>query len=98
MLREGPRVHADACDWLRVDVYLTKPLVYRAVLFAGSGYDAAIMDRVRGRGGSVLAVGAEVPHAAQTVRYHGDHDADVALLTEVLVPELIAATVWRAQG
>ena len=101
MLREGPRLRADACeagDWLHVDVYLTKPLAYRAMLFAGSSYDAAIMGWMHGRDGRVLAVGADVPGAASTVRYRRDDIADVALLTEVLVPELIAATVWRAQA
>jgi hypothetical protein len=101
MLREGPRLQADACeagDWLHVDVYLTKPLDYRAILFAGSGYDEAIMGWMRERGGSVLAVGADVPDATQTVRHPGDGDADVALLTEPLVPELIASTVWRARA
>jgi hypothetical protein len=30
------------------------------------------------------------------VRYPGDSDDDVRLLTEVLVPELLAARAWRA--
>jgi fructoselysine-6-P-deglycase FrlB-like protein len=97
MLREGPRLQADACeagDWLHVDVYLTKPLDYRAILFAGSAYDAPIMEWMRERDGRVLAVGAHVGGAAQALRYPGDERDDVALLTEVLVPELIAATAW----
>jgi fructoselysine-6-P-deglycase FrlB-like protein len=101
MLREGPRLHADACeagDWLHVDVYLTKPLAYRAILFAGSAYDDPIMGWMRERDGRVLAVGADVPDAAQTVRYARDDDEYVSLLTEALVPALIAAAVWRAQA
>lgn len=42
MFREGPRLQADACetgDWLHVDVYLTKPLDYQALVFAGSRFD-----------------------------------------------------------
>ena len=100
MLREGPRRTADACesgDWLHVDVYLTKPLDYRAILFAGSRFDGAIMEWMRERGGRVLAVGGDVPGVRQTVRYPGDDVREVALLTEVLVPELVAATWWRAQ-
>jgi len=100
MLREGPRRTADACesgDWLHVDVYLTKPLDYRAILFAGSRFDAAIMDWMRERGGRVLAVGGDVPGARRAVRYPGDDVREVALLTEVLVPELVAAAWWRAQ-
>jgi len=37
--------------------------------------------------------------AAETLdalRYPGDHDDDVRLLTEVLVPELVAARAWQA--
>lgn len=100
MLREGPRLVADACetgDWLHVDVYLTKPLDYRAVLFAGSRFDAAVMGWVADRGATVVAVGGDVPGAAATVRYPGDDDRDVATLTEVLVPELIAASAWAEQ-
>jgi fructoselysine-6-P-deglycase FrlB-like protein len=101
MLREGPRRTADACesgDWLHVDVYLTKPLDYRAILFAGSRFDGAIMAWMRERGGRVLAVGGAVPGVRQTVRYPGDDVREVALLTEVLVPELVAAAWWRTQA
>lgn len=99
MFREGPRLVADACetaDWLHVDVYLTKPLDYRAILFAGSRADLELMRWVDERGASVLAVGADVPGAVSVVRYRGDDDERVALLSETLVPELIAATVWAA--
>jgi glucosamine--fructose-6-phosphate aminotransferase (isomerizing) len=100
MLREGPRRTADACesgDWLHVDVYLTKPLDYRAILFAGSRFDGAIMEWMRERGGRVLAVGGDVPGARRSVRYPGEEVAEVALLTEVIVPELVASTWWRSQ-
>lgn len=46
MLREGPRIPADACEtgeWLHVDVYLTRRPGYRAVLFPGSRFDGAFM-------------------------------------------------------
>ena len=98
MLREGPRRTADACeagDWLHVDVYLTKPLDYRALLFAGSRFEPAIMEWMRQRGGRVVAVGGEVEGAADVVRYRHDDETDVALLTEVLVPELLAVTWWK---
>ena len=38
MIREGPRRQAVACetgDWAHVDVYLTRTLDYRAIVFAG---------------------------------------------------------------
>ncbi|TMR96505.1 SIS domain-containing protein [Nonomuraea basaltis] len=100
MLREGPRRPADACesgDWAHVDVYLTKTLDYRALLFPGSRYDEQAMDWVRERGSTVIAVGAEVKDAAAAVRYAHDDDPDVALLTETLVAELVAAYWWTAQ-
>ena len=95
MFREGPRVHADACetgDWLHVDVYLTKPLEYRALLFTGSRFDGEVRRWIDERSGSVVSVGAG------GIRYRGDDDPDTALLTETLVPELIAADVWRRQA
>ena len=98
MFREGPRRSADACesgDWLHVDVYLTKPLDYRALLFAGSRFDTQIMDWVGQRGSTVVAVGGDVEGAVAAVRYVHDDDADVALLAEVLVAELVAATWWN---
>ncbi|TMR23071.1 SIS domain-containing protein [Nonomuraea turkmeniaca] len=100
MVREGPRRAADACetgDWAHVDVYLTKTLDYRALLFPGSRYDAQAMDWVRERGSTVIAVGAEVKDAATAVRYAHDDDPDVALLTETLVAELVAAYWWNSQ-
>jgi glucosamine--fructose-6-phosphate aminotransferase (isomerizing) len=99
MLREGPRRMADACetgDWLHVDVYLSKPLDYRCVLFAGSRYDDGVFDWLEQRDGRCVAVGADRPRAAVSVRYRHDDEPLVALLTEVLVPELLAATWWAA--
>ena len=99
MLREGPRRVADACesgDWLHVDVYLTKPLDYRALLFAGSRFDAAIMGWMRERQATVVAVGGDVEGAALTVHYRHDDDPLVALLCETLVVELLAARWWLA--
>jgi fructoselysine-6-P-deglycase FrlB-like protein len=99
MLREGPRRTADACeagDWLHVDVYLTKPLDYRALLFAGSRFDPAIMGWMRERGAAVVAVGGDVEGADRALRYRHDDDATVALLAEVLVGELVAARWWLA--
>jgi hypothetical protein len=52
------------------------------------------MDWVRQRGSTVITVGAEVPDAAAAVRYLHDDDPDVALLTETLVAELVAAYWW----
>ena len=43
-------------------------------------------------------MGRDVPGSAAAVRYRSDDDAEVALVTEVLVAELIAARAWEAQG
>jgi fructoselysine-6-P-deglycase FrlB-like protein len=97
MFREGPRLHATACetgDWLHVDVYLTKPLDYRALLFAGSRFDEDVMTWMRERGATVVVVGADIADAAICLRYPGVDDPDVALLIENLVPELVAARRW----
>ncbi|MEV0811313.1 SIS domain-containing protein [Micromonospora sp. NPDC050200] len=97
MVREGPRRPAGGCetgDWSHVDVYLTRTLDYRALFFPGSRYDAPALDWLRQRESTVLAVGAEVAGAAAVIRYRGDDDPDVRLLTETLVAELVAARWW----
>lgn len=100
MVREGPRRLADGCetgDWSHVDVYLTKTLDYRALLFGGSRYDAAAAQWMRDRGSRFAVVGpASVEGAELVVRHPGDHDPLVSLLTEVLVAELLAAHWWVA--
>ena len=42
-------------------------------------------------------VGGDFPDAAATVRHLNDEVDDVRLLTEVLVPELVAARLWLEQ-
>lgn len=101
MVREGPRRAAVACetgDWAHVDVYLTKSLDYRAILFAGSRWDGQALAWLTKRGSSFAAVGADLAGAQHVIRYPGDDDPDVARHTEVLIPELLAATWWRQSG
>jgi glucosamine--fructose-6-phosphate aminotransferase (isomerizing) len=101
MVREGPRRPAVACetgDWAHVDVYLTKSLDYRAILFAGSRWDGQALTWLTKRRATFVAVGADLPGARHVIRYPGDDDPDVARHAEVLVPELLAATWWRQQG
>lgn len=99
MLREGPRRFAVGCeagDWAHVDVYLTKNTDYRLLVFAGSRWDDGILEWTKPRDTTIVSVGGEFPNARMTVRYpHDDHD-DVRLLTEALVPELVAAHLWSA--
>jgi glutamine---fructose-6-phosphate transaminase (isomerizing) len=101
MVREGPRRAADGCetgDWNHVDVYLTKTLDYRALIFAGSRFDADALKWMTDRRSHVVTVGGEPAiegsGVSTSVHYPGDDDPIVALLTEVLVAELLAAHWW----
>jgi glucosamine 6-phosphate synthetase-like amidotransferase/phosphosugar isomerase protein len=97
MVREGPRRAADGCetgDWNHVDVYLTKTLDYRALLFAGSRFEIDALKWMTDRRSHVVIVGGEHEGAVASVRYPGDDDPIVALLTEVIVAELVAAHWW----
>jgi fructoselysine-6-P-deglycase FrlB-like protein len=101
MLREGPRLAAYACetgDWSHVDVYLTKTTDYRMLLLAGSRWEDELLRWTAERGSTVVAVGAQVEGAALSLRYAGDEDDEVRLLSEVLVGELLAAELWAPAG
>jgi glucosamine--fructose-6-phosphate aminotransferase (isomerizing) len=98
MLREGPRVAADATetgDWAHVDVYLAKYPNYRALLFGGSPWDGAALEWLRKRDAQVIAVGRPVDGAALHIPYPHAADPLVATLVDVTVAELAAATWWR---
>jgi glucosamine 6-phosphate synthetase-like amidotransferase/phosphosugar isomerase protein len=100
MLREGPRIPAVGCetgDWSHVDVYLTKTTDYRLLVFAGSEWETQLAEWTTARGSTVVGVGGNVEGAQYNLRYPGDADDTVRLLTEVLVPELIAARAWQGQ-
>jgi fructoselysine-6-P-deglycase FrlB-like protein len=97
MFREGPRLPAVGCetgDWSHVDVYLTKTVDYRLLVFAGSAWEAQLAEWTTARSSTVVGVGGDVPGARYTLRYPGDDDGLVALLTEMVVPELLAAHRW----
>ena len=49
----------------------------------------------RGPPGQALVVGGNVAGSTQTLRFRHDDDERVALLTETLVAELVAAELWR---
>jgi glucosamine 6-phosphate synthetase-like amidotransferase/phosphosugar isomerase protein len=99
LVREGPRRRADGCetgDWSHVDVYLTKMLDYRAIVYAGSVWDGAAAQWLQARRSTSVAVGGSFPGARYELRYDADDDTCVALLTEPLVAELLAAEWWQA--
>jgi fructoselysine-6-P-deglycase FrlB-like protein len=98
LFREGPRRAADATetgDWLHVDVYLSKRSGYRALLFAGSRFDAGVMEWAVERAATVVAAGRRLPGATLHVPVPGAEDPSVAALVETGVAELVAAELWR---
>ncbi|CAG7606664.1 SIS domain-containing protein [Leucobacter soli] len=100
MMREVPRRPAFASetgDWSHVDVYLTKTQDYRALVYAGSAWDAQAIDWMTQRGSTWVSVAGELPGAAAAVRFPGDEDPRVAQLAEVLVAERVAAR-WFELG
>ena len=97
MLREGPRRPAVGCetgDWSHVDVYLTKTLDYRALVFPGSRWDTQAADWLTQRASTVVAVGRPFPGARFVVEYPDADEPLVALIVETTVAELVAARWW----
>jgi glutamine---fructose-6-phosphate transaminase (isomerizing) len=98
MLREAPRIVADACetgDWLHVDVYLTKRPGYLLLLLAGSRYDAEVLGWREQREFEVVAVGREIPGASMAITFPHAQERVVAAIAETVVAELLAAELWR---
>jgi hypothetical protein len=98
MLREGPRIIADACetgDWLHVDVYLTKRPGYLLLLHAGSAFDAEVAGWRREREFDLITVGGEVAGATGAVGFPGSDDPVVASIAGTVVAELLSAELWR---
>ncbi|MER2133562.1 MAG: SIS domain-containing protein [Arthrobacter sp.] len=93
MIREVPRRPAygsETGDWSHVDVYLSKTLDYRALVFAGSQWDQQALDWMVPRGAQIVAVGGSFPEAAVSVTYPGQEQWLVSALVETMVPELVA--------
>lgn len=98
MLREGPRVTADATetgDWLHVDVYLSKRPGYLGLLFPGSPFDEGVMDWAAKREFPVVSVGVPIPGAALVIPYPHAAEPYVATLVETGAAELVAAELWQ---
>jgi glutamine---fructose-6-phosphate transaminase (isomerizing) len=98
MLREGPRIIADACetgDWLHVDVYLTKRPGYALLLLGGSRYDAEVAGWRRERDFRLVSVGRELAGADAAITFDGADRSVVAAIAETTVAELLAAELWR---
>jgi glutamine---fructose-6-phosphate transaminase (isomerizing) len=98
MLREAPRIVADACetgDWLHVDVYLTKRPGYALLLLPGSRYDAELIGWRAERAFDVISVGRELEGVSMAVPFMGADDHLTAVLVETIVAELLAAELWQ---
>jgi fructoselysine-6-P-deglycase FrlB-like protein len=98
MLREAPRIVADACetgDWLHVDVYLTKRPGYHLLLLTGSPYDLEVYGWLKERDFTITAVGIDVVGSQPFIRLSGDDNPVIRALVETSVSELLAAELWR---
>ena len=97
MMRESPRLPSVACetgDWSHIDVYLTKTLDYRAILFPGSQWEDQLFKWTQERGTKVVTIGFDHPHATSSLRYKNDSDPLVRLLAETTFAEILAQHLW----
>ncbi len=99
MLREGPRLPAeahDAGDWLHTAIYRALP-GHRAVLFSGTPYDETLVRTIAGRGGKTLVVGTPVDGAVLVIGLPSSTPDDTAArgLVRSVVAELLSAELWR---
>lgn len=98
MLREAPRIVADACetgDWLHVDVYLTKRPGYALLLLPGSRFDDELLGWRKQREFAVVSVGRALEGVSMAVPFADAEDHVTAVLVETIVAELLAAELWR---
>ena len=97
MMRESPRLPSVGCetgDWSHIDVYLTKTLDYRAILFPGSQWEDQLFKWTQERGSKVITIGFDHPHATSSLRYTNDSDPLVRLLAETTFAEILAQHLW----
>jgi fructoselysine-6-P-deglycase FrlB-like protein len=101
MLREVPRVRADACetgDWSHVDVYLSKLPGLGLVVLRGSAWEAEAMEWATARDCPAATVGGPLPGATLDIPVSGGDDPVVRMLAEVRVCELLAAELHARHG
>ena len=97
MMRESPRLPSVPCetgDWSHIDVYLTKTLDYRAILFPGSQWEDQLFKWTQERGSKVITIGFDHQRADHSIRYTNDSDPIVRLLAETTFAEILAQHLW----
>lgn len=97
-VRKGPvrAAHAEeTAEWSHTGRYLAAITDYRALLLCGSRFDERAAEQIVQLRGRFVAVGGTAEGQSLSVRYPGDDDEDVRLLTEPVVAELLAAHWWR---
>jgi glutamine---fructose-6-phosphate transaminase (isomerizing) len=99
MLREAPRLRADAhdtADWLHTAVYLAFP-GHRALLFGGSPADREVVTTIARRGGQTIVIGDAMDGAAQVIPLAARPGADRVERAVVgsVVAEVLSAELWR---
>jgi hypothetical protein len=99
-MRECPRLPSVGCetgDWAHVDLYLTKTLDYRALLFSGGAWREQLFEWTNKRSASVITIGFEHPAATAALHYKNESQPLVPLLAEVGFAELLAQNLWLNQ-
>lgn len=100
LMRECPRLPSVGCetgDWAHVDLYLTKTLDYRALLFSGGAWQEQLFEWTKKRSASVVTIGFEHPAATAALHYKNENQPLVPLLAEVGFAELLAQNLWLNQ-
>ena len=98
MMRECPRTLGVGCetgDWSHVDVYLTKTLDYRAVVFTGSPWDEQAAEWMRQRESTVVSIGPTALAVPGERHVPLDLEPLSAMLTEPIAAELLAQRWWQ---
>ena len=99
MFREGPRFSSDGCetgDWSHVDVYLTKSLDYKALMFTGSQWDNQAVEWLTNRNSNFGSIGTFAKGNIASINIESG-DLLAQLLSELIVPELMAEKLWQKQ-
>jgi hypothetical protein len=79
-----------------VDVYLTKSLDYKALMFTGSQWDNQAVEWLTNRNSSFGSIGAYAKGNTASINIEAG-DLLAQMLSELIVPELMAEKLWQKQ-